>query len=187
MNSITQDIKYRLSILSYTEKNGVTKAAIKYCTNRQFIYRLKWRYDGTSESLQPKSRRPHHHPNQHTPAEIKLIKDMRRRNPNAGLVVFWVKLKLHGYARSITGLYRCLKRMGLKKEPLPTPNIFLNRIKKLHSLVKKYRSTLKLFPPPASLVMRRLVAKRCINIPLLMNVLDFAILRHSKNRAPIPL
>ena len=40
MKSITQDIKYYLSILSYADKHGVTKAAIKYHTYRQFIYRL---------------------------------------------------------------------------------------------------------------------------------------------------
>ena len=37
---------------------------------------------------------------------------MRRKNPNAGLVVFWVKLMQRGYTRSITGLYRVLKRTG---------------------------------------------------------------------------
>lgn len=31
---------------------------------------------------------------------------MRRRNPEAGLVVFWVKLRQRGYSRSVTGLYR---------------------------------------------------------------------------------
>ena len=51
MKSITQDIKYYLSILSYADKHGVTKAAIKYRTYRQFIYRLRKRYDGTPESL----------------------------------------------------------------------------------------------------------------------------------------
>nr|WP_251353310.1 hypothetical protein [Hominisplanchenecus murintestinalis] len=56
------------------------------------MYRWKRRYDGSVESLRDRSRRPHHHPNQHTPQEIKLITDMRRRNPDAGLVVFWVKL-----------------------------------------------------------------------------------------------
>ena len=49
---------------------------------------------------------------QHTEAELKLIKDMRRRNPIAGLVVFWVKLMQRGYSRSITGLYRVLQRNG---------------------------------------------------------------------------
>jgi transposase InsO family protein len=46
---------------------------------------------------------------------------MRRRNPNAGLVVFWVKLRQRGYTRSITGLYRVLIKMGLKQEKLPNP------------------------------------------------------------------
>jgi len=44
------------------------------------------------ESLREKSRRPHHHPNQHAEQELKLIGDMRRRGPNTGLVVFWAKL-----------------------------------------------------------------------------------------------
>ena len=119
MKSITQDIKFRLSILSFAEKFGVTKAAIKYRTNRQFIYRLKQRYDGSTQSLLPKSRRPHSHPNQHTDDEITLIKNMRRRNPHDGLVVFWVKLRLRGYSRSVTALYRCLKRLNLQVIKLP--------------------------------------------------------------------
>ena len=97
MASITQDMRYRLSLIRFAEKYGVSKAAIKYKTNRQYIYRWKRRYDGTIESLRDRSRRPHHHPNQHTPEEIKLIQDMRRRNPHSGLVVFWVKLMQRGY------------------------------------------------------------------------------------------
>ena len=112
MDSVTQDMRFRQSLLKYSEKYGVTKAAIKYKTNRQYIYRWKRRYDGTIESLRERSRRPHHHPNEHTEAEIKLISDMRRRNPEAGLVVFWVKLMQRGYTRSITGLYRVLRRRG---------------------------------------------------------------------------
>ena len=91
MGSITQDIRFRLSLIKYAEKHGVTKAALKYKTNRQYIYRWKNQYDGSWDSLRNRSRRPHSHPNQHTPEEIKLILDMRRRNPNAGLVVFYVK------------------------------------------------------------------------------------------------
>ncbi|MBP3489220.1 MAG: transposase [Roseburia sp.] len=118
MSTITQDMKYRLSLIRYAEKYGVTKAAIKYKTNRQYIYRWKRRYDGSIESLRELSRRPHHHPNRHTPKEIKLISDMRRRNPDAGLVVFWVKLMQRGYTRSIPGLYRFLrKRDMMAKKP----------------------------------------------------------------------
>lgn len=121
MASITQDMRFRLSIIKYAQKYGVTNAAIKYKTNRQYIYRWKRRFDGSIESLRDLSRRPHHHPNQHTPAEIKLITDMRRRNPDAGLVVFWVKLMQRGYSRSIPGLYRFLKKQGIMAVHLPNP------------------------------------------------------------------
>ena len=113
MATITQDMRYRLSLIKYAEKYGVTKAAIKYKTNRQYIYRWKRRYNGSIQSLRDHSRRPHHHPNQHTTEEIKLITDMRRRNPDAGLVVFWVKLMQRGYSRSIPGLYRFLRKQGI--------------------------------------------------------------------------
>ncbi len=113
MATITQDMRYRLSLIKYAEKYGVTKAAIKYKTNRQYIYRWKRRYNGSIQSLRDHSRRPHHHPNQHTTEELKLITDMRRRNPDAGLVVFWVKLMQRGYSRSIPGLYRFLRKQGI--------------------------------------------------------------------------
>lgn len=112
MNTVTQTMYFRQALIKYSQKYGVTKAAIRYKINRQYIYRWLKRYDGTLQSLADKSHRPHHHPNQHTEEELKLIKDMRRRNPNAGLVVFWVKLMQRGYTRSITGLYRVLKRTG---------------------------------------------------------------------------
>ena len=112
MKSITQDMLFRQSLLKYSEKFGVTKAAIKYKTNRQYVYRWRRRYDGTLESLRDQSRRPHHHPNQHTEDELKLIRDMRRRNPHEGLVVFWVKLRQRGYTRTISSLYRILKKTG---------------------------------------------------------------------------
>ena len=121
MTSITQDMRYRLSLINYANKYGVSKAAVKYKTNRQYIYRWKRRYDGSIESLRDRSRRPHHHPNQHTPAEIKLISDMRRRNPDAGLVVFWAKLMQRGYSRSIPGLYRFLRKQGSMAVHPPNP------------------------------------------------------------------
>lgn len=121
MNKITQTARYRQSLICYAEKHGVTKAAIRYRTNRQYIYRWRKRYDGSLQSLEDRSHRPHSHPNQHTEAETKLIRDMRRRNPNAGLVVFWVKLWQRGYTRSISGLYRYLRRSGQMAVKLPNP------------------------------------------------------------------
>ncbi len=41
MATITQDMKFRLSLIKYAEKYGVTNAAIKYKTYRLYIYRWK--------------------------------------------------------------------------------------------------------------------------------------------------
>ena len=71
------------------------------------------------KSLEDRSHRPYSHPNQHRPEKIKLIRDMRRRNPNDGLVVFWVKLPQRGYTRSISGLYRFLRKSGQTAVKLP--------------------------------------------------------------------
>ena len=46
---------------------------------------------------------------------------MRRRNPNAGLVVLWVKLRQRGYQRSIPGLYRFLRKQGIMAVHPPNP------------------------------------------------------------------
>jgi transposase InsO family protein len=110
---ITQEMKLRLSLIKYTKKFGVTKAAIRYKTNRQYIYRWLHRYDGDIRSLVNKSTRPKSHPKAHTFSEIKLIKDMRRCNPDTGLVVFWVKLKQRGYNHQASVLYRQMKKLGM--------------------------------------------------------------------------
>ena len=37
METVTQTMLYRQAIIKYAEKHGVTKAAIRYKTNRQYI------------------------------------------------------------------------------------------------------------------------------------------------------
>ena len=146
MASITQDMRYRLSLIKYAEKYGVTKAAIKYKTNRQYIYRWKNRYNGSIESLRCRSRRPHHHPNQHTSSEIKLIYNTRRRNPNAGLVILWVKLMQKGYKRSITGLYRFLRRQGIMAVKVPNPKYVPKPYEKMHYPSQRVQVDVKFVP-----------------------------------------
>ena len=98
--------------MCYAEKYGVSRASRKYDRPRSTIYYWLSRYDGTIESLADRSKRPHSHPNQHTEAELKLIRDMRRRNPTLGLTDLWCRLRDRGYARCPESLYRVLKRMG---------------------------------------------------------------------------
>ena len=62
--------------MKYAEKYGVSRASRKYNKSRSYIYFWKQRWDGSVASLACQSRRPHSHPNQHTEAELKLIRDM---------------------------------------------------------------------------------------------------------------
>jgi transposase len=103
----------------YAQKYGVSRASRKYNKSRSFIYFWMARYDGTLESLACRSRRPHSHPNQHTPAELKLIRDMRRRNPDLGIIELWSRLKKRGYTRCPESLFRVMRRMGMFPESKP--------------------------------------------------------------------
>ena len=107
-------MRFRQSVVLYSFRNSVFSAIRRFGVSRATIYRWRKMYDGSLNSLAERSRRPHSHPNQHTPEELKLISDMRRRNPNMGLVVFWVKLMQRGYKRTIPALWRVLRRLSLQ-------------------------------------------------------------------------
>ena len=46
MKIITEEMRFRQRLCEYALKYGVTKAARKYQTNRQFVYRQLKKYDG---------------------------------------------------------------------------------------------------------------------------------------------
>ena len=123
--SITQDMAYKQSLMKYAEKYGVSRASRKYNKSRSYIYFWRARWDGSVESLACRSRRPHSHPNQHTEAELKLIRDMRRRDPQLGLVELWHRLKQRGYTRRPESLFRVMRKLGMfpqeKKKKAYTP------------------------------------------------------------------
>ena len=125
--SITQDMGYRQSLMKFASQFGVSRASLKYNKSRSYIYFWLARWDGSVESLACKSRRPHHHPNEHTEAELKLIRDMRRRNPQLGMVELWHRLRKRGYTRCPESLFRVMGKMGMfpaaekKKAYMPKP------------------------------------------------------------------
>ena len=127
MDSITQDMRFRQSLMQYAQKHGVTQASRRYNKSPSYVYFWRERWDGTLESLRPQSKRPHHHPNQHSEEELKLIKDMRRRNPRLGVVELWHRLRKRGYTRHVCSLYRVLHRLDMlpavkeKKKYIPKP------------------------------------------------------------------
>ena len=126
-NSITQDMAFRQSLMQYAQKYGVSRASRKYNKSRSYIYFWKKRWDGSVASLACASRRPHSHPNQHTEDELKLIRDMRRRNPKLGMLELWHRLRQRGYSRCPESLFRVMRKLGLfpaekpKKKYKPKP------------------------------------------------------------------
>lgn len=100
-----------------------TAAAIKYEKHKSYVSRWLKRYDGTLESLKKKSRRPLHHPNEHTAEESKWIADYKRRDPTGSLQDVWCSLRRNkGYKRTMPALYRVMRKLGyfkgkIKKKP----------------------------------------------------------------------
>ena len=151
--SITQDMAYRQSLMKYAEKYGVSRASRKYNKSRSYIYFWKARWDGSAESLNCQSRRPHSHPNQHTENELKMIRNMRRRNPDLGMVELWHRLRKRGYSRRPESLFRVMRK--LEMFPQETP--------KNHYTPKPYEQMT--YPGQRVQVDVKVVPRRCIADP----------------------
>lgn len=127
-NSTTQEMAHRQSLMKLAEKYGVSRASRKYNKSRSYIYFWKLRWDGTIESLACQSRRPHSHPNQHTEAELKLIQNTRRRNPDLGTGELCHHLKGHGYTQRPETLFRVMRKMGIFPPQKPKKTSAKNKI-----------------------------------------------------------
>lgn len=65
-----------------------------------------------------RSHRPHRHPAQHTDQEVAQVLRVQRHNKSLALVCLWVHLTMnHGYRRSVTALYKLLRREGVLSGP----------------------------------------------------------------------
>ena len=146
MTTLTQTLKRRQAVVKYSFRYGVTKASIRYNVSRPTIYKWRNRYNGHLSSLKDLSRRPHSHARQHTNEELTMIQNFRRRNPNAGLVVLWVKLMRRGYTRSISGLYRVLRRTEQGRIKLPNPKYVPKEYEKMQYPGQRVQIDVKYVP-----------------------------------------
>lgn len=108
-------MRFRQRLCEYALKYGVTKAARKYQTNRQFVYRQLKKYDGNVRSLAFRSRKPKHSPNAHTEEEFALIRRMLKRNGIYGLAEVYVRCCSRGYTRSFGSMCRQIRKKGYRK------------------------------------------------------------------------
>lgn len=115
MKIITEEMRFRKRLCDFALKNGVTKAARRYHTNRKFVYRQLEKYDGTLRSLALKSRKPHSHPNSHTEEELELIRIIYSRYKCDGLAEVYVQLVKRGYIRSYGSMLKQIKKIPKEK------------------------------------------------------------------------
>ena len=116
MSDISEIYRVRQRAIEYAIKHNNSKAAVKYKTSRQQIKHWRDRYDGTVQSLLPKSRRPKSHPNQHTQEEIELVMKKYRRFGYEGLAEVYVKARKEGYSRTYDSMCRIIRKMKGNKE-----------------------------------------------------------------------
>lgn len=117
---ITEEMRYRKQVVEYAQKHdNNAKAAQRYHTSRQNVQRWRKRYDGTWDSLRNKSRRPHSHPNQHTPDELTLIQRKYRRFKHEGLAEVYVQCRQAGYTRTYESMCKQIRQRGWNKTTEP--------------------------------------------------------------------
>lgn len=113
---------------------SVFEVAHKLKCCEQSLYRWKQRYDGTRESLKPKSSRPHTpHPNAHTAAEQAYIKKLFDEQPDISYAeALGVFRQKYAYSRTYFGFYRYVVKSGIRPkekvekytpQPYDTPEI----------------------------------------------------------------
>lgn len=126
MDSITQRKRYLPheittkvnSVKLYRQTKDISFVCRRYHISKASLMRWNRQYDGTKESLTPKSHRPHHpHPNAHTEEELAWIRDLHRRNPNISVCELYGKLRQKkAYSRHPGSLYRVFARLGYRKK-----------------------------------------------------------------------
>lgn len=104
------------AVKRYRETKDWRFVCRRYHVSKASLMRWNKLYDGTKESLMPKSHRPKSpHPNAHTEQELQWIQNIHRRNPNISICEMYGKLLKRGYKRHIGSLYRIFVKLGYRK------------------------------------------------------------------------
>ena len=100
----------------YRQTKDIGFVCRRYHISKASLMRWNKQYDGSRESLAPKSHRPHtQHPNAHTEQELNWIRNLHRRNPNISVCEMYGKLRQEkAYSRHPGSLYRVFVRLGYR-------------------------------------------------------------------------
>lgn len=113
---LSQIKHFRQRIIKYLEKHTVTETAIRFRVSRKTVYKWLKRYDGTLESLEDRSHRPHKSPKAHTKEELKLILRLVKKYNWKDLILAFQELRdKYGYKRSYGSFKRVVSKMRIEK------------------------------------------------------------------------
>ena len=124
MNIISQNKRYLPheistkvnSVKLYRQNKDIGFVCRRYHISKASLMRWNKMFDGTKESLLPKSHRPlRPHPSAHTEEEIGWIRSYHRRNPNISICELYGKLREDkAYSRHPGSLYRIFVKLGYR-------------------------------------------------------------------------
>ena len=124
---LTQEKYFRQRFIKYSQNHSVTETAIRYRVSRKTVYKWLKRYDGTIDSLEDRSHRPHTSPNAHTEREIRLIRRCVKKHKWNDLILAYQEMRdRYGYTRSYGGFKRLVSKLRAlkpkkKKKRKPKP------------------------------------------------------------------
>lgn len=134
----------------YRQTGDIGFVVRRYHISKASLMRWNKQYDGTRESLLPKSHRPHRqHPNAHTEEELTWIRNYHRRNPNISVCELYGKLRQEkAYRRHPGSLYRVFVRLGYrqKAESTKKKSKHLGKYDTPTELGKKWQMDVKYVP-----------------------------------------
>lgn len=112
--------KYKALTMWLNEKVDILKVSKKFKCSERTLWRWKTMFDGTIESLQNKSSRPHtKHPNAHTAEEWAQIAMLLKERPDIGYAEALGELRQkYAYKRTYFGFYRFVVKNGLRPHKL---------------------------------------------------------------------
>lgn len=118
MVTLASQAKYRQRVVRWAEKHGAVSASDRFRVSRSSVYRWQERYKGSWKDLLDRSHRPHHHPREHTPEEISLIKRHLVWNKEDRMVL-WMKIREKGYTRNYRSMCRFIRKHGMAEKSKP--------------------------------------------------------------------
>ena len=106
------------SVKLYRQTQDISFVCRRYHISKASLMRWNKQYDGSKESLEAKSHRPHRqHPNAHTEQELTWIRNYHRRTPNISICELYGKLREEkAYSRHPGSLYRVFVRLGYRQQ-----------------------------------------------------------------------